>query len=159
MKNSAFCRNAIQETERERIGLLHGLLLTFARRSFHHWPLSFCWRLIFFILLEVFSCIACRCIYVCLTGSLRFDDGPMILFVSFLLPFCGHAVTKGTKIGSCWGDVGPFFGRSGVILVSQGDHFGIVLVLFWPHFEAFVGSFFFWWWCFGKLTAKLSKMV
>ena len=59
--------------------------------------------------------------------------------------------------------------------------FGVVLVLFWPHFEAFLGPFWaifvpflgrfspilglfhghfaIFWWCFGKLTAKSSKMM
>ena len=55
---------------------------------------------------------------------------------------------NGSKNGSFLGDFGQFLGRSGVILVSLSDHFGIVLASFgaclasfWPHFEAFLGHF------------------
>ena len=80
-------------------------------------------------------------------------------------------------------------GRSGVILGSLRDHFGTVLASFWGRFgvvltpfEAYLGSFFgplldiygpfldhfwaivtailrFFWYCFGKLSAKLSQTM
>ena len=47
----------------------------------------------------------------------------------------------GTKLGPFWGDFGPFLGRSGFMLGSLRDHFGIifggcgvVLTSFWGSF-------------------------
>ena len=86
--------------------------------------------------------------------------------------FWGHF---GTKIGACWSNFGwvltIFLGPSEVILTSFWHHFGVVLTPFWAflgHFGPFLGSFritfgaflrSFWYfqWCFEKLTATLSK--
>ena len=91
----------------------------------------------------------------------------LTVFEPFEVPspaaFCGHMAflwscrdRNGTKIGPFWGDFGPFFGRSGVILGSLRDHFGIVLASCWArfglvltpfwaaldHFGPFLGTFF-----------------
>ena len=73
---------------------------------------------------------------------MHFYEGPdhfrtVLLLLTFLTAFepflpatgaiWGHF---GTKRGSFLGDFGPFWGRSGVILGSPRDHFGIVLVSF-----------------------------
>ena len=45
------------------------------------------------------------------------------------------------KMGSFWGDFGPFLGRSRVILGSLRDHFGIVWASFWGRFGVVLTSF------------------
>ena len=80
--------------------------------------------------------------------------------------------SKRPKMGPKWaknrsfgGDFVPFLDRSG----SLWDHFGIILgsfcrfdpILrpFWAFLAHFYCHFAIFWWCFGELAAKLSKMM
>ena len=54
-------------------------------------------------------------------------------------------VQSGPKMGHFGGDIGadfrPFLGRSGVILGSLSDHFGMVFASFWVRFGILLTPF------------------
>ena len=61
-------------------------------------------------------------------------------------------------MGSFWGGFGPFLGRSGSILGSLRDHFGIVSASFLGLFGAFLTHFWLFQGPFRAKTGHLGKV-
>ena len=107
------------------------------------------------VYLEVSCLVLCTFMKVYMLPERFFGYFPPIDFFwaifdnmrGYILPFWDHFWRQNrTKIGSFWGDFGPFLGRSiwfwghlAIILASFWHHLLLVLVSFWPHFWTLFG--------------------